>query len=652
MKNHPTQMTALAVMLAAAFPAVAQNAVTPPATPTLAPVIVSANGTPTRDSDATYASEVHDRAAIDASGAVSLYDYLAKHTTLNVLSGGNQNAPLTDMRGYGLETGYQNMVIVVDGYRLNNIDQTSAYLGGIALDSVERIEVSKGSGSVLFGDGAMSGVLNIRTRNRTGASFSAMTGSRGAQALNVSAGYAHELFDVSLDASNTRQASLSAVDTKGVNDGSNNRSERANLTLKPMSGLKLLLGASEARVDTRYPAALTPSQFNTAPGASWGKTYNHQVYDSSQWRAGLEYEFVPGWTARYMHNEEDKRSRFIAPSLYSYDYNHSSDDVSLAYRSASFDLTAGLQRFNGKRTASNNLTSKDSDAAYVQGNLRLGAWAFSAGLRQDRVKYVYTPTTGASNRGAHNLSARDLGANYRFNEQLSAFVNYNQAYQAPDIDRFFDFGGSFNGLIDPAKVKTVTAGVNHDLPNNRLRVAVFRSNLDNEIYYNPVSGANTNLKKSHKYGLELSERWQASDSLALSAKYTFTKAVIDTQSASGTSYNGKEVPGVPRNTVVLGIDYKPWAGGALNVAHTWRDSAYAISNFANDDSLHRQSIYSSTSLAFRQRWKNIEGFVGIDNLFDRQNGQWVYANYTTEPVNVYPVDFRRTARVGIKVDLF
>jgi hypothetical protein len=99
----------------------------------------------------------------------------------------------------------------------------------------------------------------------------------------------------------------------------------------------------------------------------------------------------------------------------------------------------------------------------------------------------------------------------------------------------------------------------------------------------------------------------------------------------------------------VGATWNAWAGGTVNLSHAWRDSAYAISNFANDKS-YRQTPYNSTSLSLRHRWNKVEGFVGIDNLFDQDNGVWVYSSFSGN--NVYPVDFRRTARVGIKVDLF
>ncbi|MDE2599559.1 MAG: TonB-dependent receptor [Rhodocyclaceae bacterium] len=653
MKTTPIRKTALALALTAAFPALAQSNAA--ASTTLTPVIVTANGIPTRDSDATYASEVHDRAMIEASGAASLTDYLAKNTSLNVMpSSGNKNAPLLDMRGYGTESGYQSLVVVVDGYRLNNIDQVSAYLGGVPIDAIENIEISKGSGSVAFGDGAMSGVIQIRTRARNGVSVSAMTGSRGAQDINVSAGVSSEFVDLSANANNSKQARLSSPDVTGHLDGSDNRAERVDLTLKPVTGLKLFLGGGNVNADTRYVAALTPQQFAADPGQNGGNTYNHQHYRSSQWRAGAEYALTDRLTARYMHNSEDKDSEFLAPYVYRYNYNYTSDEVSLAYRSAAFDLTGGVQTFNGERRGTSNVTSKDNTSVYLQGVYRFDALSLSAGARRENVEYDYQPAAGTKLNGDHNLNAWDLGVNYRFSERWSVFANLNQAFQAPDIDRFFDGLGGFNGFIQPATSRNFTVGVNRDTAKHRLRVATFYSKLKNEIYYDTQLnfGTNTNIDKSHKYGLEISDRWQAFDNLSLYASYTYTRAIIDEENSGAGSLAGKDLPGVPRHGVNLSAMYQPWAGGTLTLTHAWRDSAYAISNFSNDNSLHRQSIYSSTSVSLRQRWKNIEGFVGVDNLFDRQNGMWVYATYTPEPVNVYPVDFRRTARVGVKVDLF
>jgi len=137
-------------------------------------VIVTATRFEHKDTETTYASELYTREMIEASGATTLYDYLSQHTSVNILpSFGNKAAPLIDMRGYGTSNGNQNIVITLDGQRLNNIDLSPQLIGAIPLGIIDRIEITKGSGSVLFGDGATAGSIQIYTKPRTGVSVSA-----------------------------------------------------------------------------------------------------------------------------------------------------------------------------------------------------------------------------------------------------------------------------------------------------------------------------------------------------------------------------------------------------------------------------------------------------------------------------------------------
>src|SRR4051812_47102940 len=86
-------------------------------------VTVKANRIEHKDTETTYASEIHTAKEIEESGAATLYDFLAQHSSLNLLSNfGNKATPSINLRGYGAENGYQNVVITVDGQRLNNID--------------------------------------------------------------------------------------------------------------------------------------------------------------------------------------------------------------------------------------------------------------------------------------------------------------------------------------------------------------------------------------------------------------------------------------------------------------------------------------------------------------------------------------------------
>jgi iron complex outermembrane receptor protein len=84
---------------------------------------------------------------------------------------GTGKTATVDIRGLG-ETGPLNTLVLVDGRRVNEIDLSGVDWTQIPLDQVERIEIVRGPGSVLYGDNAAGGVINIITK-RPEKSFSA-----------------------------------------------------------------------------------------------------------------------------------------------------------------------------------------------------------------------------------------------------------------------------------------------------------------------------------------------------------------------------------------------------------------------------------------------------------------------------------------------
>lgn len=161
-------------------------------------VTVKANRFEHKESETTYASEVHTAEQIEASGTSTLYDFLTQQTSLNVSPNiGNRATPAINLRGFGTENGYQNVVIVVDGQRLNNIDLQPALLAGIPLNNIERIEITKGAGSVIYGDGATAGTIQIYTKNKTGVTVTTSLGNVGQQNHSISAGISEQYFDLS-----------------------------------------------------------------------------------------------------------------------------------------------------------------------------------------------------------------------------------------------------------------------------------------------------------------------------------------------------------------------------------------------------------------------------------------------------------------------
>jgi len=144
---------------------------------TLDEVVVSATKTPEKRKDVPNAVIIIDEVQIEESPAKTLGDLLA-------------NEPGIDWRTYGDYGGAAGQIHIrgmagnatqvrVNGVTVNSPSIGPADVSKIPLNSIERIEVVKGSGSVLYGSGAMAGTINIITKRP----------KREETDLKVSAGY-------------------------------------------------------------------------------------------------------------------------------------------------------------------------------------------------------------------------------------------------------------------------------------------------------------------------------------------------------------------------------------------------------------------------------------------------------------------------------
>lgn len=632
--------SAVAVALAAAF----QPGFAAPASDEAA-VVVTATRIPYPEAEASYAAEVHSRAMIERSGAQTLVEYLTRHSTLTVMPNfGNRLMPTLEMRGYGLETGNQNIVVTLDGERLNTIDLQPQWLGTIPLASIERIEIVKGSGSVMHGDGAMAGAINIVTQPRDGFTAELRGGTQGAASLSAAAGIARESFSLSASADHDRFGGIANADRTGKRDSSQLRSERFQGRFRPWRALEVKLDLASANASTRYQNPLTRAQYDADPSQNGGaNAYTHDTYEVDQWRLGVEYAFSDALRLTVDHRQLDKDYLSVAWwGSTRYAYQTAGDDIALVYAGERLDLTAGWQRADASRRASTNLTSKENAGHYLQANYRLGDASLSFGVRREAVEYAYLPTAGAATRGRHELNAWDIGLNQRLDARWTVFANLNKSFQAPDVDRFFNFGGAFNGLISPAVAKTLTAGVHRvQGRGNKFKLALFRANLNNEIYYDPIGNNNTNIDKSHKHGLEVHQFWQPNPAWSFNANYAWTRAIIDRENGGAGAFDGKEIPGVPRHSVNLAATYAINSATALTLTHTWRSKSYAIGDFDNNNA-QRTAAFETTGLSLRHRRNAVEYFAAINNLFERKNGIWTGDN------TIYPTNYQRTLLVGAK----
>ena len=612
-----------------------------------------------------YSVEIHTAKEIGSSGSATLTDYLTQHSSLNIVPNyGDKSKPMIDMRGYGTESGYQNVVISLDGQRLNNIDMSTQLLGSIDVSSIDRIEIVKGSGSVRYGDGAMGGVIQIYTKDYNGYSIETAIGSSNAVKKIVNAGLNAKNFNISVNVTDDIHKGFSERDTSGEKDRNKNKSQTAKLKITPTKDLLLNFGLSSSRVNIYSTKGLTKDEFHKNPAQNSGNAYDNYDTDSDKYSAGFEYKASEKLNikADFYYEEKIYNATRASGSLYNKDYIGTT--ISAEYQEKNYTIATGIDYFDGERIDNTNLgtTTKDNLAIFFESQLQPD-WlpknmGLSVGFRHEEVDYTHSDAA-ANHSTDESLNAWDVGLNYEVNSQLSFFGNINHAYQAPDIDRSFVgvwessapfafIRRDFNGFIEPSKVDTLNLGINHITPKNKLKIVAFYSDLKNEIVFNPTSFKNENIDNSEKYGLEIHDNYKFNNRSNIKFIYKYIEAKIGKDSHAEFQ-NGKSMPGVPNNSILVNLHHRVSDQMKFNLSHTWKEDAYIFDDFLNI-SPQRQPAYSSTDAIINYevmnftQFKKVSLYGSITNIFEHSNGIQSFAD------TIYPFNFSRIYMTGLKID--
>lgn len=153
----------------------------------LDPMVVTAQGFATKDLETPALVEVFNEKEIEDSGANNAYDVL--QDTLGVtassygFNGTNQGTMTSKIMVRGVQDG---TLVLVDGIPMNMDGRYN--LDDIPSDAIERIEVVKGGGSVLYGSEATGGVINIITKKQLRNKIKVATGNYGKERYDITIG--------------------------------------------------------------------------------------------------------------------------------------------------------------------------------------------------------------------------------------------------------------------------------------------------------------------------------------------------------------------------------------------------------------------------------------------------------------------------------
>lgn len=605
------RLAVLPLALAAAFPAFSQTQITPQ----LKETVVTATRFAESGSGLTFGVSVITADEIRKSGATTVNEAISKllgvPARLDFFGGGNHTL---DLRGFGT-TANSNQVVVVDGLRLNEADLSSPSLSGIPVDSVERIEVLRGNGAVLYGEGATGGVIVITTKAGKGvkrgnaAQLYGAVGSYGLRDARASATVAAG--DFSLDvATNRRESDNHRDNFHSTVDGFSLTGQWSN------DWLRMGVRYGRDAVESGLPGSLTAAQYASNPKQTSRPFDNGSIDNERQgvfaealvgdWQLGADL----GWRSK----------KFISrrpTSVFEYDVDASTMGLRARHEakgsSLSNVLIFGTDNSDWKRVVAGAFGTESnakSRAYYVKDDVTLLSTGtrLSVGLRTEQLKKDLTPPTI---KLEDRLHAWDLGLSQPLSQDVTMYGRVGRSFRLANADEF-----SFTTPLIPIKPQTskdLELGTRWNYGEGKAEVRVYRSDLTNEIGYDPLFpnsnsfsgfGANVNFDPTRRQGLEL----ELSHALTKTVDVRLNAALRKASFRSG-NYAGKDVPLTPRRTLAVQADWQLAAAHRLSGGVNWVGEQHP--DFANACTM---PSYSTLGARYAYKFKNAELSLGISNL--------------------------------------
>jgi len=637
---------------------------------------------------------------IAQSAARTLPELLSSQAgiTMKDFFGNNASSTGIDLRGFGV-TGPQNTLILVDGRRLSDIDLSSAQWASIPLASVERIEILRGSGAVLYGEGASSGVINIVTRSPLGRGLGLEAFGRAASYDTAEgqllASYANDGFGVNASAygygsdgyrANNRNEQNNATfnlrwalgaTTLDVRAGSDNQ----DLRLPGARRVQPSIGLNEYATDRR--GAQTPLDYSSRDGKRAGLTLARRLGEAElaigyDWRdKDQRAYFDQNGFPRYQADTLELRS--LTPRL----------RIPFATGGWRHRLTLGAdwnewsydsQRSNLPENASQPINrvraSQDTQGYYFQDLIEVTpALQLVAGWRSERVKYTASDTLDATAPGyffqtaatqaqaTQKQDAWELGLRYALGPAVSLFARAGKSFRFVNVDEIYEndafFAAQFQ-ILNPQHAITHEAGAELRGHAGSVRAALFRIDVQDEIHLDPFSTGvgNTNLPPSRRQGIELEGSWQAAKDLRVTAGYAYTDArflegvLPGGPFAIGTDMPiaGKTVPLVPRHKFNAAFVWELGAATRLSGALTSLSSQFMDNDEPNTLGV-KIPAYSLLDLKLSRDFGWGRLALTLNNLLDADYYTYaVRSAFIADRYAVYPLP-GRTFGVSAEVKL-
>lgn len=492
---------------------------------------------------------------------------------LQRVTGVTVNEMVPGISSYVKLNGDDRVLILVDGQSLANAQGSGYGRGSVDLASlpgigaIDHIEVTKGSGSVRYGSGAVGGVINIVTKkgNRRESSLDAYTGSWGMHGYTLTdsgrAGATSWLVS----------GSLEQREYYAFPHGANTDHSRGDIAKKSLS-LRLdqdLTDQTSLTVKAYHQDYHGHGSTYKADPAGWYLTANKPI-DRLVNDYSVTYHFKkqtaqPGFLRYFNDYQRTYWSNHYFTRTQGLEWQDNWQLGSHQHVTAGAEWTEDM----GTNYEAHYIDKKrHNQAFYAEDALTFGKFTVTPGLRWDR----------NSTFGSHQTPR--LAMNYKANKDFNVYTSWGRVFSPPRLnDQFYITSTSHgNENLQPEEGYTQTLGFQYQAgPKTSLEGSIFHSNLENVIRWNRTSSYSEaeNLNEEDKRGFELTWKQKVNDKWDYEGGYSYIRTKVDKGAGLtfDTTYNQP-------NGYHAGIHYHSgkWQAGADMTAGTGRNDTYYRNN--------------------------------------------------------------------------
>lgn len=605
---------------------------------------------------------VIDSEQIRVSGATTITDVLRSQAGIQIqdLDGSGGRSVGISMRGFSA-TSASNTLVLVDGRKLNNPTMAGPALNTIAIKDIERIEIIQGSASVLYGDQAVGGVINVITRRaKAGEINGFISAEKGTGNLENYTASVTQGFDNGLN------YSVSAQKRNADNYRDNNQSESTNVLGNMgfnFENGKVFVEHQKIEDDLRLPGSLTDDDLATDRRFTYSRNdFSNQ--DTDLTRVGGEVGIFKGWKLLGEYADRDETGDYLYDDYYQ-DNNPLTNDYTpyavsyemrvknisprvvgnIATKNGNSVVTLGYDKAEGDYVTKDGYThiAQDVDGFYGQVIYPLTKqFTTILGARHSSVEdtnyvaYDANYNVIAKNRNL-SVNAKELGVNYQIDSAWKVFARVADGFRFAKSD---ENGFTLPG-IDFLNVQTdesKEAGVAWSDKTASVTYSFYQMDIDNEITYDAIvpnppgfngRGANINLPKSERKGFIFDGDVQLSEQITLRGNYTYT----DSELTSG-SYKGKEVPFVAKDTANIGLVFNFVKDVTVSFDANYTGKRFHVDDYENTSA----KINAVTVFTFNILWdiKDVELGFRVKNITNEKYADYqsIYGQYP-QPERAY-----------------